>query len=84
MQIAISLHEKETMFIKILLLSIGILAIAFIGFSINILFKKNGRFPEGSVGKNKVLRKKKIYCIKTEQKIIDKKIEGGKDPICSC
>ena len=72
------------MFIKILLLSIAIIAIAFIGFALNILFKKNGQFPEGSVGKNKALRDKKIFCMKTEQKIIDRQIKTGKDSICSC
>ena len=72
------------MFFKILLLSIGMIAIAFVGFAINVLFKKNGKFPEGSVGKIKTLRDKKIYCMKTEQKIIDKQIKAGKDTICSC
>lgn len=72
------------MFIKILLLSVGLVAIAFIGFGVNVLFKKNGQFPEGSVGKNKALRKKKIYCMNTEQKIIDKRMKAGKDTVCSC
>lgn len=72
------------MFIKILLLSVGLVAIAFFGFGINILLKKNGHFPEGSVGKNKALREKKIYCMKTEQKLIDKQIRAEKDSICSC
>lgn len=71
------------MFLKILLLSIGLVAIAFVGFAINILLKKNGKFPETSVGKNKALRNKKVYCIKTEQKLIDKKIKADNDTICS-
>jgi len=75
------------MFIKVLLLSIVFLAIAFFGFAINILFKKNGEFPDSSISKNKELRKMKIYCIKTEQRIIDKEIKGVKTPegpVCSC
>lgn len=72
------------MFIKILLLSVGIVGIAFVGFAINILFKKNGKFPEGGVGKIKALRDKKVYCMKTEQKLIDKQIRDGRDNICSC
>jgi hypothetical protein len=60
------------MFTTLLLLSIGFIGFAFIGFAITILFKKNGEFPETSISKNKGLRKRKIYCIKTEQKIIDK------------
>ena len=61
--------------LKLLIITIPILAIAFAGFAIKILFKKNGEFPETRVGHNKNLRKKKIYCIKTEQKIIDKNIK---------
>lgn len=73
------------MFIKIFLLSIALVTVAFVGFAINILIKKNGKFPETSIGKNKALRKKKIYCYKTEQKIIDKEIKkGNAPPVCSC
>ncbi len=70
---------------KIFLLAIGLVSIAFVGFAVNIIFKKNGSFPETSIGKNKALRKKKIFCYKTEQKIIDKEIKNGNNPpICSC
>ncbi len=73
------------MYLKVLLLAIALLSVAFAGFALNILFKKNGKFPETSIGKNKALRKKKIYCYKTEQKIIDKEIKDGKNPpVCSC
>ncbi len=64
--------------LQLLAVTIPILALAFAGFAIKILFKKNGQFPETRVGHNKNLRKKKIYCIKTEQKIIDNKIKKSK------
>jgi len=70
--------------LKLLVITIPILAIAFAGFAIKILFKKNGQFPETRVGHNKNLRKKKIYCIKTEQKIIDNKIKKTKQGGVSC
>lgn len=57
-----------------IILSIVLLSISFIGFAISILVKRNGSFPETSISKNKELRKRKIFCIKTEQKIIDKQI----------
>jgi hypothetical protein len=57
-----------------IILSVSLVAIAFIGFAISVLIKKNGTFPETSISKNKELRKRKIYCIKTEQKMIDKEI----------
>jgi hypothetical protein len=57
-----------------IILSVVLISIAFVGFAISILVKRNGAFPETSISKNKELRKRKIYCIKTEQKIIDKEI----------
>lgn len=59
-----------------MLLSLGFVGIAFVGFAIGILLKKDGSFPETSISKNKELRKRKIYCIKTEQKIIDNQLKG--------
>ena len=57
--------------ITLFLLSIVFVGIALIGLSVNMLVKKNGKFPETSISKNKELRKRKIYCMKTEQKLID-------------
>ena len=39
---------------------------------INIIFKKNGKFPDGEVGHNKELRKRGIVCMREE----DEKIWG--------
>jgi hypothetical protein len=72
------------MFIQLLILSTGFLAIAVFGFSLNILFKENGRFPNSSISKNKELRKRKIFCIKTEQKMIDNQLKGIKTFDTSC
>lgn len=63
------------MFLQLLLISILFLGVAFIGFAIKMIFLKSGEFPETRVGHNKELRKRKVYCIKTEQKIIDNKIK---------
>ena len=63
------------MFLQLLLISVVLLGIAFAGFAIKLIFIKSGEFPETRVGHNKALRKKKIYCIKTEQKVIDNKIK---------
>lgn len=74
------------MFLQVLLISIVFLGIAFFGFAVKIMFSKSGQFPETRVGHNKALRKKKIYCIKTEQKILDKqikKIRQDEGPACS-
>lgn len=57
------------MILKVLLLTIVILAIAFVGFAISILIKKNGRFPELHIGKNKHLQEKGIACATSQDKM---------------
>ncbi|MCF6240869.1 MAG: hypothetical protein L3J74_05935 [Bacteroidales bacterium] len=73
------------MFLQLLLISIVFLGIAFMGFAVKIVFSKKSEFPETRIGHNKELRKRKIYCIKTEQKIIDKNIKkiNSIGPTCS-
>jgi hypothetical protein len=50
------------MFLKLLILSIILLAIVAGGFGIRILLKSNGHFPETHVSRNKELRKRGITC----------------------
>lgn len=57
------------MIVKILLLSIIILGIAFAGFAISILVKKNGKFPELHIGRNEELKKRGIGCATSQDKI---------------
>lgn len=54
------------MFIQILILSVVIVALAFVGLAFNIIFKKNGKFPETGVGHNPEMRKRGLSCAKTE------------------
>lgn len=63
------------MYIYVLLLSIGLVGIALLGLGVQTFFTKKGKFPEHRVGHNKEMRKRKIYCAKTMQKIEDKKIK---------
>lgn len=48
-------------------LSISLLAIAMVGMAMTILIKKGGKFPNGSVGKNKKLREKGLRCEKCDE-----------------
>lgn len=50
------------MFIKLLIISVILIAIAFAGLGIRILLKTNGRFPEIHVGRNRDMRKLGIKC----------------------
>ncbi len=45
----------------------GLLGLAFIGFGINIFFRKNGRFPETSVGRNREMQKRGITCVRHDE-----------------
>jgi hypothetical protein len=54
-------------YLKILLLATGFIGIAILGFALNMLVKKNGRFPETSISKNKALRDKGITCVKHDE-----------------
>jgi hypothetical protein len=55
------------MFLNLLILSVILVAIAFIGLGFNIFFKKNGKFPETGVGHNPEMRKRGLTCAKTEE-----------------
>ena len=66
-------------FLILLVLSVGLLGIGILGMAIKIVLIPKGEFPETKVGHSRAMRKKKIYCIKTEQKIVDnktKKVDG--------
>ena len=73
------------MFLTIFILSVTLIGIALIGLGVQTFFSKKRTFPETRVGHNKTLRKKKIYCIKTEQAVLDKgyKLKSWNKPTCS-
>jgi hypothetical protein len=50
------------MFVKLLIISVILLAVSGIFFGIRILLNKNGRFPETHVGRNKEMMKRGITC----------------------
>jgi hypothetical protein len=66
-------------FITIILLAIALVAIAFLGLAVQILFKKNGKFPNTHVGGNPSLQKQGISCAKTQDRIEQAKIQQQVD-----
>ena len=52
--------------LEVLVLSAIILLICLILLSVNILLKKNGKFPSMHVGSNPTLRKKGIKCVRSQ------------------
>jgi len=57
------------MIIKLILASVVILGIGFIGFAITILVKKNGQFPETHIGKTDFLKKEGVSCATSQDKL---------------
>ncbi len=53
------------MFLRILLITVVLVALAIIGLAIRILLKPRGRFPETHVGHNKKMREMGIKCAKS-------------------
>ncbi len=50
--------------IKVLLLSLLLVGIAFLGIGFNIVFRRK-KFPDTHIGGNKEMQKRGIYCAKT-------------------
>jgi hypothetical protein len=53
--------------LKVLILSFILLGIAFLGLAFRILFVREGRFPQTSIGKNKQMRELGITCVKHDE-----------------
>lgn len=70
------------MFIKTLIISIILIAIAFIGFAVTILFKKGGHFPNTHVGENPEMKKRGLNCASNEN--LGCNYNSEKSECCSC
>ena len=57
------------MFIKLLLISIVIVGIAFLLLAVRMIIVRDGKFPNTSVGGNKKLRELGITCAKCEEQV---------------
>jgi hypothetical protein len=67
--------------VKLLLLSLLIVSLALLGMAITLLIRKNGKFPDSSVGKNKEMRKLGIHCARHEEIKCRRDIDKGN---CAC
>lgn len=59
---------------QLLLITIVLMGAVFALFSIKIILKKNGKFPNTHVGGNRELAKRGVYCANTQDKIEQKKV----------
>jgi hypothetical protein len=55
------------MLLTVFLLSIAFVGLAFAGLGLNMLIRKNGKFPETEVGSNKNMKNLGITCTKHDE-----------------
>jgi hypothetical protein len=53
--------------LKVLIISTILMGIAFLGLAFRILFVRQGRFPQISIGKNKQMRGMGITCVRHDE-----------------
>lgn len=62
--------------------AVVLMGLVFAGLSLNLIFKKNGRFPVTSVGRNREMRKRGITCVKHDEILCQNK--GSNKDSCCC
>jgi len=65
--------------IKIILLSVALVAIALLGLATQMLLKKGGKFPNTHVGGNSHLKKQGVHCYQTQDRIEQSKVRKEVD-----
>ena len=65
------------MFLKLLLITISFLAIAFLIMSVKVMFHKSKNFPSSLIGKSKEMAKRSLSCAKQEEIKCFKKLQDG-------
>ena len=68
---------------KLFLLAIAIVALCVFGLCFNIIFRKDGKFPDGEIAHNKELRKRGIVCAKEEEMRLWARKKGKADAGCA-
>ena len=68
---------------EIFFAAVLLVALCVFGLCFNIIFRKNGKFPETEIENNREMRKRGIKCAKEEEmKIWGKKDKDGKPVAC--
>lgn len=57
------------MYIIIFVIVLILLGLALIGLGISLIVKKNGKFPETHIGKNKAMKERGIHCANTTDRL---------------
>ena len=68
---------------KIFIAAVIFVGLCVFGLCFNIIFRKNGQFPETEISSNKEMRKLGIRCAKEDELRLWGKKHGKKHPTCS-
>lgn len=68
---------------KVFLAALVMVGICIIGLCFNIIFRKNGKFPETEISSNREMRKRGIRCAKEDELKLWGKNKGKKDLNCA-
>ena len=69
--------------LKVFLISLVVVGACVFGMCFNIIFRKDGQFPETEISRNKDMRKLGITCAKEEELRIWGRKNGKAHPTCS-
>lgn len=69
------------MFLKILIPTLVVVALCFLGLGIQTFFSKKKKFPEYEVGHNKEMKKLGIICVHQQMQQLDNEFKKGKKVI---
>jgi flagellar basal body-associated protein FliL len=69
------------MLLKIILISAILLAFVVLGLGVQLFFSKKKRFPQTQIGHNSEMKKRKIPCPQTQDKITQKNKKAWRSPI---
>ena len=68
---------------EILIAALVLVGLCVIGLCFNIIFRKNGHFPETEISSNREMRKRGIICAKEEELRLWGRKNGKEHPTCS-
>lgn len=67
---------------KIFLLALILVGFCVVGLCFNIIFRKDGQFPETEIESNKEMKKLGIRCVKAEEMALHRRKNSGDKPSC--
>jgi len=69
------------MLLKVVLISSILLGFVILGLGVQLFFSKKKRFPQTQIGHNSEMKKRKIPCPQTQDKITQKNKKAWQSPI---